>query len=142
MVRRTVPAALSDVLGGASGLSPLAVRCATGTSRRPHHPESARSALHRYSDEFHVPECVLVVLLDADPVIPDLSPAFSGGASTGAMVVFGHCMCRRIFRALHVACSLAPKWPVGVRWFCDLPLARVRAGHIARHVAQPIDRTC
>ena len=80
MVSRAVPASLSDVLGRAFGLSSFALRCAPGASGRPHHPEPARSALHRYSDEFHVPQRGVVVLLHADPILSDFSPALSGGA--------------------------------------------------------------
>src|SRR5215469_11101987 len=115
MVSRAVPAALSDVLGGALGLSSFAIRRAAGTSRRSHHPESSRSALHRYRDELHVPECSVVVLLHTDPTLFDFSPALSDGASPGTMVVFGNRMCRRIFRALRAARSLAAEWLVGVR---------------------------
>src|SRR4030095_9286415 len=97
------------------GLSPFAIRRPTRTGGRPHHPESARPALHRYSDELYVPQRGMVVLLDADPVVPDLSPAFSGGTALWSMVVFVNSVCHRILRALHVARSLATKWPLGVR---------------------------
>src|SRR4030095_16956633 len=141
MVPRAVSASLSDVLGCAFGLSSLAIRRAAGTGGRPHHPKSARSALHRYSDELHVPQRSVVVLFHADPVLFNFSHALSGGAPLGTVVVFVNCMCRRIFRALHVACSLATEWPVGVRRFRDLSLARVCTRNIARHVAHTIHRT-
>ena len=123
VVLRAVSAALSDVLGRAFGLSSLAIRCAPGTSGRSHHPEPARPALHRYSDEFHVPQRSMVVLLHADPVLPDFSAAFPDGAPRGSMVVFVHCVRRRIFRALHVACRLAANglWVLGGFAICRLP---------------------
>src|SRR4029077_19221282 len=120
VVLRTVPAALSDVLGGAFSLSPFAIRCPAGTSGRPHHPEPARPALYQYSDEFHVPQRSLVVFLHADPVLPDFSAAFPDGAPLWTMVFLVNCVRRRIFRALHVACCLAAKWPVGIGRFRDL----------------------
>src|SRR5215510_119137 len=141
MVSRAIPAALSDVLGRAFSLFALTICGAAGTSRRSHHPESARSALHRYSDEFHVPQRSVVVRLDADSTLLDFSPALSRSAPVWSMLVFVNSVCRRIFRALHVACRLAAKWPVGVRWFRDLSFARVRARHVTRHVAHPISCT-
>src|SRR5438552_16306839 len=77
----------------------------------------------------------MVVLLHADPVLPDFSAAFPDGAPRGSIMVFVHRVRRRMFRALHVAGRLAAKWSVGVRRFRDLSFARVRAGNVARHVA-------
>src|SRR6266487_1958669 len=100
MVSRAVPAPLSNVLGRAFGLSPFALRRAARTSGRSHYPEPPRSALHRYSDEFHVPQRGMVVLLHADPVLFDFSSALLGGAPFRAVVVSVSRMCCRIFCAL------------------------------------------
>ncbi len=59
----------------------------------------------------------------ADPVLLDLSPALSGGAPFGTMVVFVRRVCRRIFRALRIARGLAAKWIVGARRFRSLSAA-------------------
>src|SRR6266496_338910 len=123
MVSRAVPAALSHVLGRAFGLLDFAVRCASRTGGQPHYPEPARSALHRYSDELHVPQRSVVVFLHADPVLLDLSPALLGGAPAWAMVLFVNRMRRGIFCALSVARPLATKWIVGARWFRSLSAA-------------------
>src|SRR4029450_7101138 len=130
LVSRTVPTPLSHVLGRAFRFSSFSTRRAAGTGGRPHHPKSARPALHRYSDELHVPQRGVVVLFHADPVLFDFSPALHGGTSLRTMVVLVGCVCRRIFRALPAACSLATKWLVGVRRFRGLSLARVRAGNV------------
>src|SRR4029450_9312957 len=139
MVSRAVPAPLSNVLGGAFGLSPFALRRAAGTSGRSHHPEPPRSTLHRYSDEFHVPQRGVVVLLHADPVLFDFSHPVPGCASFRTVVVPVNRMCCRIFCALYAAYSLASKWLVGAGWFRYLPFARVRAGNLTCNVAHPID---
>src|SRR5262245_62340210 len=94
MVSRAIPAALSDVLGRAFGLFALTICGAAGTNRRSHHTESARSALHRYSDEFHVPQRSVVVRLDADSTLLDFSPALSRSAPVWSMLVFVNLVCR------------------------------------------------
>src|SRR5204863_3233362 len=123
MVSRPIPAALSDVLGRAFGLSPVTFRCAARTGGQPHRAEPARSALHRYSDELHVPQRGVVVFFDADPALFDFSRALLGGAALWTVEVFVNRVCRRIFCPVFVAGGLAAKWIVGARWFRDLPIA-------------------
>ena len=62
----------------------------------------------------------MVVFRNADPVLFDLSPALLDGAPSWTMVVSHHCMCRRIFRSLHITSCLATKRIVGPRRFRDL----------------------
>src|SRR5215471_21196420 len=92
MVSRAVPAALSDVLGRASGVSAFPVRCTPGTGGRSHHLKSAWSAVHRYRDELHVPQRGMVVFRHANPVILNLPPAVSDRAPFGTVVVFVSCV--------------------------------------------------
>src|SRR5207247_9921252 len=113
LVSGEASAALPDVLGCASGLSGFTFCRASRTGGQPDHSEPARSPLHRYSDELHVPQRGVVVLLHVDPVLSDLSPALLGGAPLGTAVVSDNRMCGRIFRALRVARSLATKRIVG-----------------------------
>ena len=122
LVRRAISTALPDVLGRAFGLSRFAFRRASRTGGQPHHSEPARPQVHRYPDELHVPQRRMVVFLHADPVLFDLSPALLGGAPHWSMVVPDNRMCRRIFRALHIARCLATKRVVGPRRFRDLPV--------------------
>src|SRR5437667_2525347 len=117
MVLGALRAALPDVLGRTPGVSRVAVRRAAGTGGRSHHPEPARPAVHRYRDELHVSKRGVVVFRHADPVLCDLSPALLDGAACWTMVVFVHRMRCRIFRALRLAGTLAPKWTVGARRF-------------------------
>ena len=56
------------------------------------------------------------------------------------MVVFVNCMCRADFSRVTCCLSSGTKWPVGIRRFCDLSLARVRAGNVTCHVAYAVDR--
>src|SRR5207249_7918352 len=105
----------------------------------PDRVKSARPPFHRYSDELHVPERGMVVLLHADPILFDLSPALLGGAPARAGTLFVSRVRRRLFRALRVARALAAKWVVGAWRFRDLSLARVCARNLARNVAPPID---
>src|SRR6266496_4360212 len=123
MVSRAAPAALSHVLGRALSLSGFSVRRASRTGGQPHYPEPARSALHRYSDELHVPQRSVVVFLNADSVLFDLSPALFRSSPTGTVGLFVDRVRCRIFCALFFARDLATKWIVGPRWFCDLPFA-------------------
>ena len=140
VVSLAIPAALSDVLGRALGLSAVAFRRASRTGGQPHRAEPARSALHRYSDELHVPQRGVVVFLHADPVLFDLSPALLGGAPFWTIALFVNRVCRWIFCALSVARRLAPKWIVGPRRFRGLPVAGVRSRNVAGNVALPIKR--
>src|SRR6266568_2883980 len=128
VVSRAVPAALSNVLGSAFGLSHFAFRGAPRTVGRPHRAQPARPPFHRYSDELHVPERGVVVFLHADPILFDLSPALLGGAPLWAMAVSDRRVRRRLFRTLRVAGAVAAKWVVGAWRFRDLSLAGVCAG--------------
>src|SRR2546428_237805 len=127
LVSRASPAALSDVLGRTSGLSGFAVRRSARARRRSHCTEPARPALHRYSNELHVPQRVMVVLLHADSALSYLSPALLRGPPLGTMGVSDHRMCRGFFRALCIARALAAKRVMGTGRFRDLSPARVCA---------------
>src|SRR4030095_1020848 len=140
VVSCAVPAALSDVLGRPPGLSPVAFRRASRTGGQPHRAEPARSALHRYSDELHVPQRSVVVFLNADPVLLNLSPALLGGAPAWSIAFFVNRMCRGVFRALPVARCLATKWIVGTGWFRDLSSAGTCARNVLGDMAYPIGR--
>src|SRR6266404_6203322 len=139
MVSRALPAALSHVLGRALSLSGFSVRRASRTGGQPHYPEPARSPLHRYSDELHVPQRSVVVFLNADSVLFDLSPALLRSSPARTMGLFVDRMRRRIFCALFFARGLAAKWIVGPRWFRDLSIAGARSRHVVSDVAQSID---
>src|SRR5437762_5781847 len=80
VVSRTLIAALPDVLGGALGLFAFPVHCTARTGGQSHYLEPARPAVHRYSDESHVPQCSVVVLLHADSIYFYVSPVVLGGA--------------------------------------------------------------
>src|SRR5437899_9812790 len=134
MVLGAVRTALSDVLGRALGVSRVAVRCPPRTGGRPHHPEPARSAVHRYRDELHVSKRGVVVFRHADPVLCDLSPALLDSAACWTMVVSVHRMRCRIFRALRLAGAMAAKRVVGTRRFCNLSIAGICARNVASHV--------
>src|SRR5712675_1415394 len=138
MVLGAVRTAISDVLGRALGLSRVAFCCPPRTGGRSHHPEPARPAVHRYRDKLHVSERGVVVLLHADPVLCDLSPALLDSAACWTMVVSVHRMLCRIFCALRFARALATKRIVGTRRFRDLSIARVRARDVAGDVAYAI----
>src|SRR6266481_709650 len=135
LVSRAVSAALSDVLGRTFGLSTFTFRRASRTGGQPNHSEPARSPVHRYPDELHVPQRGLVVLLHADPVLFDLSPTLLGSAPPWTMDFSDNRVCRRIFRSLHITRCLAAKWIVGPWRFCDLSVTGVRARDIPRDVA-------
>src|SRR5262249_4741755 len=135
LVLGAVPAALSDVLGSAFGLSGVAFRRPSRTGGRSHHPEPARPAIHRYPDELHVSQRGVVVFLHADPVLCNLSTALLDGASRWAVVVFDNRVCRGIFRALRLAGALAAKRVVGPWRFRDLSITGVCARDVARNVA-------
>src|SRR5438128_12118804 len=79
LVPCAVSAHLSDVLGRASGLPRFTFRRPPRTRGQSHRAQSARAPVHRYHDEFHVPERGLVVLLHAHPVLSNVSPALLGG---------------------------------------------------------------
>src|SRR4029453_9215029 len=82
----------------------------------------------------------MVVLFNADPVLCDFPSTLSGSATIRSLVVFTDWLRGRIFRALPLACRLAAKWLVGVRWVRDLSLARVRARNVTGDVAHAIHR--
>src|SRR5512132_1983263 len=130
--------AVPDVLGGASDLSCLAVRCPPRTGGRSYHSESARPAVHRYPDELYVSKRGVVVCRHADPVLFDLSPALLDGAARWTTVVSVHRMRCGIFRALCVARALAPKRIVGTRRFRNLSFAGVCARDVAGDVVHTI----
>src|SRR5262249_31312989 len=110
------------------------------TGGRPHHPEPARPAVYRYSDELHVSKCGVVVLRHADPVLFDLSPALLNGVSCWTVVVSVHRMCGRIFCALRFAGSLAAKRIVGTGRLRDLSIAGIGTRDVAGNVAYAIAR--
>src|SRR5437870_3359764 len=138
LVSGAVSAALPDVLGGASGLSRFTFCRPSRTSGQPHHSQPARPALHRYPDELHVPKRGVVVLLHADPVLFNLSPALLGSAPRWTMVVSNNRVCCRIFRALRVPRAVAARRIMGPRRLRDLSITRVRTRDIARDVAPRI----
>src|SRR5207249_3686757 len=80
-------------------------------------------AFHRYHDELHVPERGLVVLLDAHPILSDLSPALLGSAPFWAVYLFTNGVCTWIFRALPAARGLSPAWLLGPGRLRHLPTA-------------------
>src|SRR5207249_12319160 len=82
----------------------------------------------------------IVVLLYADPVLFDLSPALLGGAAGWTAVVSDNWICGRIFRALRVARALAAKRIMGPWRLRDLSITRVRTRNLARDVAPSIER--
>src|SRR5882762_7887832 len=138
LVSRAISAALSDVLGRTFGLSTFTFRRASRTSGQPHHSEPARTPVHRYPDELHVPQRGVVVFLDADSVLFDLSPAFLGSAPSWAMDVSDNRVRRRIFLPLRVARAVATKRIVGARWVRNLSVTRVCARNVAGDVAPTI----
>ena len=105
----------TDVLGRAPGLSRFAIRRTARTGRRSDHPEPARPAVHRYSDELHVSQRSVVVLLHADSVLSNLSPPLLVGATCWTLVVFVYRMRCWIFRPLRFAGAVASRWFVGPR---------------------------
>src|SRR5712675_1676732 len=127
MVLGAVRTAISDVLGRALGLSRVAFCCPPRTGGRSHHPQPARPAVHRYRDKLHVSERGVVVLLHADPVLCDLSPALLDSSARWTMVVSVHRMRRGIFCALRLARALAAKRIVGTRRFRSLSITGICA---------------
>src|SRR5437868_12653807 len=103
-------ASLSHVLGSAPGLPGFALCGATRAGRQPDHTKPAWPAFHRYHDEFYVPECRLVVLLHADPIISYLSPALLGGTPRGTGSISSNSCCSWISRALSDARRLSTTW--------------------------------
>jgi len=140
VVSRTVSAALSDVLGRAFGVSPVAFCCPARSGGRSHHSEPARPAVHRYRDELHVSQRGVVVFLHADPVLFDLSPALLDSAACWTMVVSVYRMRCRMFCAIRLARPVAAKRIVGTRRFRDLSFAGVRARNVACDVVHAV--TC
>src|SRR5262249_12162505 len=139
MVFRTVRPALSDVLGRASGLSGLAVCRATRTGGRANHPQLAWASLYQHRDEFHVPECGLVVLRDAHSILSDVPPAFPGRAKVWRLDLFLNRVRARILRSLPDARRLSGGRTLDARWLRGLPFAGIRSRNGARRLAYNID---
>src|SRR5690349_3273275 len=112
MVSCPAPSSVPDVLDGASGVFDLAVCGTLRGSRPPHCLESARAAIRGYHDELHVLECGLVVFLDANPTLSDLSAAFLDCAAVWALHLPIGGMRDWIFRALLIINCLSSGWIV------------------------------
>src|SRR5207248_3367306 len=141
VVSRTLLAALPDVLGGALGLFAFPVHCTARTGGQSHYLEPARPAVHRYSDESHVPQCSVVVLRHADSIRLYFSSPFLDGSPAGTGTFFVTRVRCRILYSVHIPRRLATKWFVDAGWVRNLSSPRVRAGDGTGNVAQPIECT-
>src|SRR5262249_55406159 len=138
VVFRAVRPALSDVLGRAFGLPRLAVCRAARTGGRANHPQLAWTSLYQHRDEFHVPECGLVVLRDAHSILSDVPPAFPRRAKVWRLDLFLNRVRARILRSLPDARRLSGAWTLDARWLRGLPFAGIRSRNGARRVASEI----
>ena len=122
MVSRAVPAALSDVLGRALGLSPVTFRRAPRTGGQPHHPEPLGLRFIHIQMNFMYLNAAwwyFSMLIQFYLIFP----CSFGQREVWDQQLFVNCMRLGIFRALFVARCLATNglWVLGGFAICRLP---------------------